>query len=244
MMVAVSDLQGRDEVEINRKFLLRAIRYNSTMVGPLFVALVCFADPVMRLWLGTPNPFAAYYTRILAVGIFLNALVVPSYHYVAGLGFAAEIAWVTAIYLVANVVLSVGLIFSFGPSGVVFGTTLSIAIATCYFNLRVDARSGYPVARHILSCVWRPLGISLVCSALSYPWMSDAGRENPVAFLIGIVIYCASTLILFCACRMVTIREYDLLEPYLPAPVARIANWLVASGKRNAGRQDDLRERS
>lgn len=83
-----TDLVKQEFAKINRD----ALRLNLLIGVPLYIALIIFAEPILRLWLGSRFVDTLPLTfQIILVGTFLSLLGVPSYFVIMGLGRTANI---------------------------------------------------------------------------------------------------------------------------------------------------------
>jgi O-antigen/teichoic acid export membrane protein len=84
---AFSALAGTGARERLGAILMRSVKYVLLALAPLVLALVLFAEEILRIWLG--SDFAAHSTvamQILAVGLLVNSLAHPPYGLLQGIG--------------------------------------------------------------------------------------------------------------------------------------------------------------
>ena len=84
---AFSTSAGRGDSEWIRNALVRSLKYLLLLVGPVALALIFFARPILTLWVG--GNFAAEGTPVLqifAVGVLINSLSLIPYNLLQGIG--------------------------------------------------------------------------------------------------------------------------------------------------------------
>jgi O-antigen/teichoic acid export membrane protein len=175
LVPAVAALDVNDDRERIHAALLRATRY--VIIGglPLFLLLGCFADPVIRLWLGSPYERSALTMQILGAAVFLNVLSSPLSFVAQGMAKLHYQVRATLVQVCTNCVLSVLLILQYGYFGAVTGTALSLALGSVLFVWWFGRTILDHPLRTIGKLLLKPLGNGAVASAvglLSYSWLA------------------------------------------------------------------------
>ncbi len=146
LLPAASHLQTQGETARLREVYHRASRYLFAVGIPPFVFLALHANAVVTAWLGRPDSFAAAVLMVLAGGYLVNASSNAMAFVCQGIGRADIQARQSALQLVANLVLSVLLLWWLGPLGAPLGTTLALFAGAAFFALRFHPLIGTTTA--------------------------------------------------------------------------------------------------
>lgn len=112
--------------------------------------LVVCADPLMRLWLGEPNVWAAVNLAILAPAYAINLMAGATGVLTRVDGRPGRETGYAVVSLVVNLALTWPLLSIWGPAGVPLATAIAIVLSTVYFVVsyhRVTHRSMLPLLR-------------------------------------------------------------------------------------------------
>jgi O-antigen/teichoic acid export membrane protein len=125
----------------------KTTRYLCVVGIPLFVFLGVYARDLMTAWLGHPDPSATAMLTILSAGWLFSSLSHGMAFVCQGVGRPGMQTVQSALQLVANVVLSVTLMWLIGPLGAPLGTSLALMFGAAYFavvfhrHMGVDLRT-------------------------------------------------------------------------------------------------------
>jgi len=132
LVPAASDLDAREEHDRLRRLYLRSTKYVAAVTLPLVAFTVGAAGPLMRTWMGEKRDLAlaAWVCRIIAFGYLANILPGAGISVALGKGRADLQMKAGAIATVANLVLTVALVYAVWPFGNPSATMLAIPVAT------------------------------------------------------------------------------------------------------------------
>ena len=136
LLPAASHLQATGDITRLRELYLRSSRYLFTVGLPPFVLASVFAGDVITAWIGRPDPFAAAVLMLLAGGYLVNSSSNAMAFVCQGIGRPDIQARQSALQLVANILLSVVLLWWIGPLGAPLGTSLALLIGAVFFAVR------------------------------------------------------------------------------------------------------------
>ncbi|MER7167435.1 lipopolysaccharide biosynthesis protein [Micromonospora sp. NPDC000207] len=185
-------------------FYLTTLRYLAMVLAPAAAALMVAADPLVRLWLGHPVPWAGATIAILAPAYALNliagaATVTARVENRPGL----ETRYVV-LSVAINLALTVPLLVLLGPLGVPLATSLGVALATGYFLTHFHRATARPVGP-MLRVLWPPAAAATVAglatAALTGLLPDGPGRAGALSALTSraaVVLALAAALLLLC----------------------------------------------
>ena len=129
---AFSTLSG-ETVAVAGDLVSRSARYVIALMAPFVVLLVVGAEVIMELWLGAELGVelaaeTALVLRILAAGVFVNALAQIAFSFVQGVGRADLTAKFHLIELPVHVVVAYALIQALGVPGAALAWTLRVVL--------------------------------------------------------------------------------------------------------------------
>lgn len=133
LLPAASHLHATGDMTRLRELYHRTSRYLFAMGIPPFVLAAVFAGDLITAWIGRPDPLAAAVVMLLAGGYLVNASSNAMAFVCQGIGRPDIQARQSAVQLVANVVLSISLLWWIGPLGAPLGTSLALLIGAGFF---------------------------------------------------------------------------------------------------------------
>lgn len=136
LLPAASHLHATGDATRLRELYHRASGYLFALGIPLFVFAAVFARELITAWIGHPDPLAAAVIMLLAGGYLVNSSSNAMAFVCQGIGRPDIQARQSALQLVANIVLSVALLWWLGPLGAPLGTSLALLIGAGYFAVR------------------------------------------------------------------------------------------------------------
>lgn len=151
-----------------RAYLLMT-RYLAAFSAVSTAALVASADPLVRLWLGHPVPLAVDTIMLLALGHGANIAAGAVAVITMTDGRPALLARYAVLGTVVNLLLTVPLLWLFGPPGVPMATALSLVLSTGYMFVCFHRDLGRPIAP-----LFRVLGLPAVAvtAAVALTWFA------------------------------------------------------------------------
>ncbi len=140
------------------------------------VPAVCFIAAASRefllLWLGPGMVILAVPLSILLIVNFFNLATGPGFCILAGKGDLKPGIQSATLGVVINLFLSFGLIYKFGFTGAVLGTSLSLIIAAIYFMSLFHGRTGYSIFRLLQESYLKP-SLCAVAALLFLVWLRN-----------------------------------------------------------------------
>jgi O-antigen/teichoic acid export membrane protein len=113
----------------------------TTVVWPLLIVMIVFAEPFLRVWVGDTYLGAASTMRWLLVAGIAFALHAAAHVILFARGRVDVIAKITVAEGIANVTLSLILGYRYGASGPAMATALTVTVATIGFFIPAACRS-------------------------------------------------------------------------------------------------------
>ena len=132
MVPAVSELDAHGESRAIARLSARTLRYLLVSGVAIFGVIATMAPRLMVAWLGPGHEASARVVRVLALGYLLNVASGAFTAVCQGIDRTDYQMRVAILALVANIVLSLALVRSFGLDGVVVATTLALVLAYGY----------------------------------------------------------------------------------------------------------------
>lgn len=182
LVPAAADLDARDQQDTLQELCIVSTKYMAAVAVPLTVFTMAAADPLMRAWMGQQEGLetAAWVLRLLAVGYLANLLAGPAMSVALGRGRADLAMHAGIVSTVANIVLTVLLVFPAGLYGVAAATSLGMLLSTAWFFARLHRDLGvHPGALLRESLLW-PVVASVPglawCLALAFATRDWAGH--------------------------------------------------------------------
>ncbi len=224
LLPAASDLDAREQHAALRKLYLVSTKYMASVAVPFALYFVTNGDILMHAWLGGRPGLdtAAWVLRILALGYLANLLPGPGVSIVLGKGRADLPMYAGIISTVANIALTIALVFTIGFIGIPIGTTLGMCLSTLWF-FRVMHRTVDVTLNELMRvCVAWPLAASAPGCAVGLlaTWLM-AGQQghlpNLLAALISAGIFGLSYLVLIGRTPFLDAFDLAFLEKTLHA---------------------------
>ncbi|GIJ49093.1 hypothetical protein Val02_59790 [Virgisporangium aliadipatigenens] len=169
------------------RFYLRTTRTLAAFAAPAAAVLVVCADPLVRLWLGEPLPWAATCLALLA----------PAHAFAVAAGAATVVARAEGrpgpatrgglLSAALNVALTGALLGLLGPAGVPVATALAVVSGTAHLVGRFHRETGRPLGP-VLRATWRPAFAAGVAGAVAWcaaGHLPDAAGRGGAALAIA-----------------------------------------------------------
>ncbi|QBR72483.1 hypothetical protein CU048_15650 [Beijerinckiaceae bacterium] len=155
VMPAASSIRIKNDPNSIEVFYTHTSRYLMliTMMITGFVSIA--AGHILTVWLGKPNPEAAYVTIALSISFALNNLTGAGTTIVRGAGlprYETYYAWVSSVL---NVIITVVLAKPFGIAGILVGTIIGNIIGSLYFLVLFHHVFKFPWSRSIGVWIWK-----------------------------------------------------------------------------------------
>ncbi len=176
LLPAASHLQASGDTTRLRELYHRTSGYLFAVGIPPFVLAAVFAGDLITAWIGRPDPLAAAVLMLLAGGYLVNSSSNAMAFVCQGIGRPDIQARQSALQLVANVVLSIILLWWLGPLGAPLGTSLALLIGAAYFAARF-----HPVIGTTTSALLRRQALLPTLAAgvsVAAAWIAAVGMAN------------------------------------------------------------------
>lgn len=182
LVPAAADLDARDQQDTLQHLCIVSTKYMAAVAFPLTAFTIAAADPLMRAWMGQQEGLgtAAWVLRLLALGYLANLLAGPAMSVALGRGRADLAMQAGIVSTVANIVLTIALVFPAGIYGVAAATSLGMLISTAWFFARLHSALGVqPAALLREALLWPALASVpglLWCLGIAYGTRDWAGH--------------------------------------------------------------------
>ncbi len=189
LVPAVSDLDARDQQERLDTLYFRTTKYVGALSMPLGLFLVGNADLIMRVWVGELDGLttASWVLRIIAIGYIANLIPGAGVSIALGKGRPDLQMKAGLISMIANVFLTVILVFTVGFYGIPLATSMSMFISTLWFFYAFRSFTKVPFRRLFGTAIARPLVSctpGLLFSLLSAQWVFGESSRVLLAFYL------------------------------------------------------------
>jgi O-antigen/teichoic acid export membrane protein len=179
------------------RFNLTATKYLTACAAVGAAALFVCADPLIRLWLGQPNRWAAVNVMILAPAYALNLAA-------GAIGILSRVegrpgreTGYAVLTVVLNLALTWPLLHLLGPSGVPLATAIGVAVGTAYFMVSYHRVTHRPLAP-LVRVVWPSLAAAVVAATVGAV-VGSVLSEGSGRLDAGIAVACRGSVVLVAA---------------------------------------------
>ena len=222
LLPAASHLQATGDTARLREIYLRSSRYLFAVGLPPFVLAAVFAGDVVTAWIGRPDPFAAAVLVLLAGGYLVNSLSNAMAFVCQGIGRPDIQARQSALQLVANILLSLALLWWIGPLGAPLGTSLALLIGAGFFAAKFHRVIGTTTAELLRRAALAPVvaaGVAAAAAWIASSGMATGGRaEALLKLLVGSAVFAAIYLGLCLAAGVIDRQDLQSLASALRRP--------------------------
>jgi O-antigen/teichoic acid export membrane protein len=197
LLPAASELQARGDQPKTVQLYQRSQKYLAVVGVLISIITAVLAHRFVQVWLGPSFAAVAAALIILTVVQFINLASGPGLFIFIGKGELHPGVRSAVVGIVLNVALSTIFIMRFGFTGAVFGTALSLSVASIYFIIMFHQKTGYPISL-VLSPYAKPLswGVflafvakeSLPIDRLGWAGMTITALVLAAAYLGGLVV--------------------------------------------------------
>jgi O-antigen/teichoic acid export membrane protein len=157
-----------DHDSANRQERLQAIFFQGTRLSlasvlPIGIVIIALAEPLVRGWIGDGFDGSAIVVQLLAVVVIVRVANATGNTLLKGAGQHRLLGVVQFAAALANLGLSVGLLFVLGLPGVALGTLIPLALSGAFVLFPAACRrAGLPVRRMLVDCMWPAVWPALV----------------------------------------------------------------------------------
>jgi O-antigen/teichoic acid export membrane protein len=228
MLPMVSELEARRKRELVVRRLVIATRVALQVTIPVALAVAIFSSDIVDLWLGSdaPGVTGSIITVLALQSLMLSA--VPAQKVLIGIGRARAVGIISTVEGLANLAISILLVFEFGAIGAALGTMISsYLIGPANFPLACRAIE-YPAMRLLKASVLPAIVSSLPSiAAMIAVWLALPPGVGRLAFgfVLGVGIAATVALLQIGPRRAANELRYELRrgreEP--EAPTSQVA---------------------
>jgi O-antigen/teichoic acid export membrane protein len=143
VLPAASELDALGDESRMKELYYRAHKYLALFGVPVVCYVVVVSKRFVELWIGSNLKVIALPLSVLLVASFFNLATGPGFFIFAGSGYLKPGIQSALLGMILNVVLSLALIYKFGFTGAVLGTSISLTVAAIFFLYVFHRRTGY-----------------------------------------------------------------------------------------------------
>ena len=224
VMAAASELNANEAQEKLRELYFRCHKYMALCGLPAVVFVVTFSRPLVQLWLGPKLAVVAFPLAVLAAIDFFNLTCGPGYLIFIGRGVLRPGIYSAFVGVLLNLLLSLVLIYYFGLSGAVWGTTIAVFVGTAYFVYLFHHQTGYPLLGTIQRAYLKPFLCSVASAGVLLAVGGHLAGGWPGVFLkatlFGMLYILGVTLTRF-------FDQFDLAKAESVFPAVRFARRII-----------------
>jgi O-antigen/teichoic acid export membrane protein len=224
VMAAASELDANGAQEKLRELYFRCHKYVALCGLPAVVFVVTFSRPLVQLWLGPKLAVVAFPLAVLAAIDFFNLTCGPGYLIFIGRGVLRPGIYSAFVGVLLNLLLSLVLIYYFGLSGAVWGTTIAVFVGTAYFVYLFHHQTGYPLLGTIQRAYLKPFLCSVASAGVLLAVGGHLAGGWPGVFLkatlFGMLYILGVTLTRF-------FDQFDLAKAESVFPAVRFARRII-----------------
>jgi O-antigen/teichoic acid export membrane protein len=123
-----------------RRLLLDGSKLLGALCLPCVVGIFALAEPLLVYWVGPGEAVGAPLVRLFVVYLFFWPFMQVGWNALIGHDRVGPIAWIGALSIAANLVLSLWLVATLGLAGVILATVVPNAVAfACHLRLQLTA---------------------------------------------------------------------------------------------------------
>jgi O-antigen/teichoic acid export membrane protein len=162
VLPAASELDALGDESRLKELYFRTHKYLALLGVPLICYTAVIAPRFVELWIGPSMRIVALPMSVLLVMNYVNLMTGPGFLVLAGRGDLKPGMQSAMLGIAVNVVASFGLIYVWGFSGAVLGTSASLMITTIYFVSIFHRRTGYEFLRVPRESYLKPILFSVL----------------------------------------------------------------------------------
>ena len=166
VLPAASELSALGDEHRLKELYYRTHKYLALIGVPAVCFVAAISSRFVSLWLGPNFRMIALPLTVLLVVNFFNLATGPGFLIFAGSGYLRPGIQSAVLGIIVNIVLSFGLIYKFGFSGAVVGTSISLILASFYFIFVFHRHTHYQFGRLLQESYLKPTMCSLLVLAV------------------------------------------------------------------------------
>jgi O-antigen/teichoic acid export membrane protein len=226
VMAAASELDALgDEVRLQELYH-RAHKYLAIVGVPSVFYVSAVSSRFVELWLGPNMRMIAWPLSVLLAVNFFNLASGPGFLILSGRGNLRPGIQSAIVGIVSNILLSSALIYKFGFSGAVMGTTGALILASTFYIVVFHQITHYSLTRVLLEAYLKPVA----CSALSLAVVRIIHPMSTLSWL-GIVLMAIAFTIIF----VITILQSRFFDEYDWIRIERLLPLMRHARRANLG---------
>jgi O-antigen/teichoic acid export membrane protein len=216
VLPAASELNALEDKSRMRELYYRTHKYLAVCGVPAVCYVIAISNRFLDLWLGPGMSMIALPLSILLAANFINLTTGPGFLIFAGSGYMKPGIKSAIFGLALNVVLSLGLIYKFGFTGAVVGTSVSLIFASGYFMSMFHHHTGYSFSRVLHESYLKPIVCSSVILALLFAIHSTKDLSW-FGLVVAGVIFGGSYAIAILLSHFFDDYDWSKIESFVPA---------------------------
>ena len=216
VLPAASELDALQDEKRLEDLYFRAQKYLACFGIPIACYGAAISTRFVDLWLGPKLAFLGIPLAILLSVNFWNLVTGPGFLINAGRGNLRPGMQSALMGIIVNVLLSLVLIYRWGFAGAVFGTAISIILASTYFLYLFHRDTKYSTVRLIREAYLKPLIISLPLAVVLFLAIGQLSPSWTSLVALGTafgVLYVAALLF----SRFFDAYDWGKVESFIPA---------------------------
>jgi O-antigen/teichoic acid export membrane protein len=219
VLPAASELDARGEDAKLRELYYRAHKYLAFFAVPLIFFLVAISSRFVELWIGPGFRVVALPLSALLLVNFFNLTTGPGYMILVGQGILGPGVYSALIGIGVCIPLSCVLIYLYGFSGAVVGTSVSIVTSSVYFLYRFHHHTKYSVRNLLLEAYMKPVLCAVILLFFQFLVIPAATLSGPGLLAQGFIFTFLYTTVLLLTKFF---DSYDWRKIENVAPIARL----------------------
>jgi O-antigen/teichoic acid export membrane protein len=224
ILPAASELNARGDQARLEELYFRAHKYLAFVSVPLVFYAIAVSRRFVELWIGPNLEVVATPFAILLCVNLVNLTTGPGFMIFAGEGFLRPGMCSAFVGICLNIPLSFALIYMYGFSGAVVGTSISLVAASTFFLYLFHLHKRYSVTRLLREAYAKPVLYSIALLSLGFVLHPMQG-----ASWLGLFIGGAIFAVLYVTALLFSsfFDQYDWMKAESLIPVTRLAKRFV-----------------
>ena len=217
IMPASSELHALSDQNRLAHLYCRTHKYLAFIGAPIVTYFVFISRPFVELWVGPALGVLAVPLSLLLIVNFINLATGPGFLILMGGGKLRAGLYSALLGIALNLFLSLFLIRSYGFRGAIIGTSLSMGIASGFFQLLFKLETGDSFPKVIRTAYLKPVTCSL--AILGALWMLTHTWPSSWTKLVGNgVAFGVAYLVLLLFARFFDTFDLAIVEGIVPVP--------------------------
>jgi len=210
ILPTASELNALNDKDKINKLYFKAQKYNLFILLPLLGIVFIFAPTIIKLWLGQGFSLVVFTFRFFVLAFIVNVLSRPPYLILNALGFPQEGMKSSILAIIISIGVCPVLIWKFGYSGALLGTSLSIIIPSIWLKCIFHKKLSFPFLSMVKMNFIVP-AIAVCVASIAVFTMKHFIENNIIGQLLLIIMFIVIYFILILLSKHYTKDEYSLM---------------------------------